>query len=434
MSELGAEHRARLFQRVSFCALAPIAVYTFISLPALLVLAGLSTPTFAQLRQNLVGWARSAHGEMALLGLLFLLLSASWSPGGARAAVAGLQLGAMTLLGVCAVGAIRNISSTDGQFLAKAAFAAFAGMAVLYGMEAATNGGLSWVLMHNVSRILPGVTDPALDASLDPSALLTKIGRGAAILVALAWPLAALLLKTRIWWGALFVWAIALVIVLAMPMDAPRLAFVASTVAFCAAFFFPRAATRTATIGAAIIVLAAPVVTVALDRPERLGIESASLDISTQYRVQIYRHVAGTALDRPWFGHGFRASRHMGPDAPRFQPATDELIATPDMTLIPLHTHNIALQVWLEAGFIGAVLLAGLLLAIGRLIAKKENDRETTAAHLAIFTVFFSMALVSHGAWQLHWQAALWLTLAASASISAHGEAVAQAWLGNGRA
>jgi O-antigen ligase len=70
--------------------------------------------------------------------------------------------------------------------------------------------------------------------------------------------------------------------------------------------------------------------------------------------------------------------------------------------LLPLHPHNLALQVWLELGAVGAALMA-LLLAMLALSAVGGAACGTYAAGLVI-------SMLSYGAWQYWWVAAMLLS------------------------
>jgi O-antigen ligase len=76
---------------------------------------------------------------------------------------------------------------------------------------------------------------------------------------------------------------------------------------------------------------------------------------------------------------------------------------------IPLHPHNIALQIWLELGLFGALLFAAVLITIIFECAKKSRDPLNRAASLGLLSSFFIVALLSFSAWQAWWLSALML-------------------------
>ena len=65
------------------------------------------------------------------------------------------------------------------------------------------------------------------------------------------------------------------------------------------------------------------------------------------------------------------------------------------------HPHNAFLQIWLEYGFVGAVLSCIFLVMISLRIAKLPNRIRSTA--LTLFSTIMIVSMVSHGAWQSWW-------------------------------
>ena len=75
---------------------------------------------------------------------------------------------------------------------------------------------------------------------------------------------------------------------------------------------------------------------------------------------------------------------------------------------MPLHPHNLALQIWLELGFPGVVLL-GILLLLPLRLTRAGFDREASAIACGQFAAAFIISSFSYGAWQSWWLAVLWL-------------------------
>lgn len=139
------------------------------------------------------------------------------------------------------------------------------------------------------------------------------------------------------------------------------------------------------------------------------------LPFSMGHRVLIWDHVAGLALQRPVFGWGLEASR-----------ALSDFTTVPEGTLrgvielLPLHPHNVPLQVWLELGGVGALLALAmawvLLRAIGRL------DRAAQIFAYPLFACGLFMSGTAYGAWQTWWMSGF-LTAAAAFLILWRGGA-----------
>lgn len=137
------------------------------------------------------------------------------------------------------------------------------------------------------------------------------------------------------------------------------------------------------------------------------------LPASWDARLDIWEYAAQKILQKPFLGWGFDASRHFGKS-------------------IPLHPHNMSIQVGLELGYIGLFLLAAvwvlLVLRIGRgapevpsagfaelrELSKAEASLQTDPRPYALATLsaVFVIAQLSFGIWQEWWLALMALVTA----------------------
>jgi O-antigen ligase len=132
---------------------------------------------------------------------------------------------------------------------------------------------------------------------------------------------------------------------------------------------------------------------------------------SWQHRIHIWDFVCTQIMNAPFLGYGMEASRHF--------PDTDRLIAFytshghtfQSESLIPLHPHQAALQIFLELGVIGLVftfLIAGLLIIKGKNLFA---DTKTKACVGASFISTSVPLFVSFGIWQTWWLSTLILLI-----------------------
>lgn len=137
------------------------------------------------------------------------------------------------------------------------------------------------------------------------------------------------------------------------------------------------------------------------------------LPASWDARLDIWEFAAQKILQKPFLGWGFDSSRHFGKP-------------------IPLHPHNMSIQVGLELGYIGLFLLAAvwvlLILRIGRgaqgapaeaffelrELSKAEASLQTDPRPYALATLsaVFVIAQLSFGIWQEWWLALMALVTA----------------------
>jgi O-antigen ligase len=118
---------------------------------------------------------------------------------------------------------------------------------------------------------------------------------------------------------------------------------------------------------------------------------------SAQHRVHIWNFVSQWALERPLTGWGFDSSSDFGNRG--VEPFS------PGYSVIPLHPHNAALQIWLELGIVGVLLtLAGVARVVRGIDAcGADAARWVSAAAMATCVI----ADIGYGAWQTQWTASI---------------------------
>ena len=126
---------------------------------------------------------------------------------------------------------------------------------------------------------------------------------------------------------------------------------------------------------------------------------------NSRARIQLWQAFSDVSRRYPIFGTGFASSPHMGshPVAPKIDRAYRRMLKVG-------HPHNAFLQVWVELGAIGALFLSGLVLWVMKCLSGAPADIRRVG--LVTLMTTSAIALVSHGAWQGWWIAAI--TLAAA--------------------
>jgi len=119
------------------------------------------------------------------------------------------------------------------------------------------------------------------------------------------------------------------------------------------------------------------------------------VQLSWDERLDIWSFAAAKVVERPWTGWGLDASRTFG-------------------SAISLHTHDAALQVWLELGAVGAVIAAAFWIGVWSLIeGLARRDRAAAAAAAGAAVAYLTIGGLSFGVWQ-EW----WLGLGAMAAVA----------------
>ena len=217
----------------------------------------------------------------------------------------------------------------------------------------------------------------------------------ATFVLALLWPLAlAAAMKLRApLWLALPMAAGVLAPAVRFASDAPVLSVPLAAGVGIAAWRWPRGGPRALAGAAVVYCLAAPLLVWAGRASGRYGALEAAIQPSWSERMSYWSHALDWTRDHPVRGWGLDASRMFGPG-------------------IILHPHDDALQVWLELGLVGALLMAAIWwLAVSRLA--RRTPQPWPAGVAASASVYLLFGAVNFGVWQ-EW----WLALAAMIAMA----------------
>lgn len=326
-----------------------------------------------------------ARGAMpAVIGALLLLAAASvaWSPS-PRAAATVAEIGYIAL-GAAAIGRWASaLGAEDADRLAGWFLAGLAAALLIFGVEAAADHP-----MHRWWNDIPA--DTVMDMTNVPK-------RTAAVLGLLAWA-GALALHRR--WGGRAGPAL-LVACAAGSMLLTSRSATLGLVAGLVAYWLATASLPWARRAVGAVLVAGFVLAVPLGLAAGHALDAGYADWlfpSARHRMEIWGHAAWRVLETPLFGHGIDASRAIRPEVgewSRFGPLTD--------SLLPLHPHNGFLQVWLELGLAGAVLVLAASLLL--LAATRRLGVEAQPYAIGLFTAGLAMANTAYGLWQAWWMA-----------------------------
>ncbi len=165
--------------------------------------------------------------------------------------------------------------------------------------------------------------------------------------------------------------------------------------------------------GVVVAALLMPLVTDILPKPVTSTTEM-KVDPSTNHRLRIWNFAAERIAERPLLGWGLDSSRAIPGGAelvPMLHRQADGMEVTYSEQNLPLHPHNIFLQVWLELGAIGALFAAAALLAVVREVARTEGAvlRFSSAGALTAAIAFSGL---SYSPWQSWWLCTMMFALA----------------------
>lgn len=384
---------------------APVAIVAAVT-PTLALFSGVSvTPMFILLAISVVAatWAQQPWRGVPGHALAFVAVTMAWAFASClwtvtpvdQAVVSVLSAAGLAVAGLMAVRASELLAPGQRRVV-KRGWLAGIGLAVI-------------VLLCEVisSYPLTGFVHGA-----GPAAASSIVSRGVAVLVLLLWP--AVFVVAPPFAQVLFLAAAFAVV--ATGKYAVALALVLAAAAFLAVRKAPVLTLRLGRILAVALVLSVPLIGWVLPSAEQAG--QAGLLNSALHRVVIWQFTANRIADHPWRGWGMDASRSLpGADDETVVALVNshggsELRHYPNL---PLHPHNGALQIWLELGLPGALLLAVLLWWIGGRLLQTPPPRRGVCA--AAVVAAFVIGGLSYGVWQSWWQSSLWLATVLCAAV-----------------
>ncbi len=206
--------------------------------------------------------------------------------------------------------------------------------------------------------------------------------------------------------------------------DAVVFGLVAGTAVFAAGLALPRHMPRILGVVIAVGVLTAPMVPGLLPDPQQPGPQQSWLTPSAAHRIIIWNVAAGHIKDKPIAGGGFDTTRGLYSQKDRivlrFPDRADGQKWGPTFyEPIPLHPHNGVLQVWLELGALGALIVLVLLVSVVRAIDRFIEARLARAVALGSLTTGLAIASISFGIWQSWWLGAILLSTAFTVAVLA---------------
>jgi O-antigen ligase len=250
--------------------------------------------------------------------------------------------------------------------------------------------GLSGAAIYQAFNSLIGITQR-------PDLAQRNVAQGGYLLAVMLWPAAMTLRRDKLDILVLLLADGVLGVMLTLGTDSPMVALLAGGAAFAAVMRWGRKGV--VGVGAAWVAywLLAPWLVLTARGCGLLAFAKALLPQSWDARLDIWSFAADLIQKKPVSGWGVGASRVF--------------------PQIPLHTHNAAIQHWLELGVVGAILAAAVWAWLFGLIARRAEDRGWAATATAALTTFLTISALSFSAWEEWWLGAGSLGLVACIAL-----------------
>jgi O-antigen ligase len=227
----------------------------------------------------------------------------------------------------------------------------------------------------------------------DQTNMSARLNRGATAMAMMVWPAAAVVWRRGRLWAALILCAAVVMILSQMASGAAILGAVAG--GLTAALVLTHRRAGRALLVVATIAAFAGTTLAANELARRDWQDAVWLEDSARHRVDIWNYTADLIAQKPLTGWGFDASRAITKARPAEHAGKWQLL--------PLHPHNAPLQILLELGAVGAVIVFVLLmLLVGRIEGLSKPAR---VCGQALFVSTLAIACTAYGLWQNQWLA-----------------------------
>jgi O-antigen ligase len=368
---------------------APIVIASAIIGTYLLVRSGRFTPDLLPLSFGL-----------PLIGLLVWAgLSAIWAADPLSAITGTLRLAGNLLAGTLFLAAIKMLDDRTRQHLHTIVLIGWSAAIAVLLIEITFGGPIFYALY--------GVVYDKIAPSVGPFWLST----GVAVAIVLFWPLTVVVSRRAGWMLPAIAGAVLFFISYRIQYLAGTMALLLGAGAIGAIWILGRRGAIILAILVTVGSLALPFALRQMGEPgEAVTKAEPYLSGSALHRLAIWSFAARRIDEKPIAGWGLNASKEIvgGKDVivdmagKRIGPA------------LPLHPHNIALQIWLELGAVGIVLYCALIVALV-MVAASSPMAPVVLGQLVTTLV---IANISYGIWQAWWIASLWCATALTVSAA----------------
>ena len=193
---------------------------------------------------------------------------------------------------------------------------------------------------------------------------------------------------------------------LQMPMAASSLAIFLGCLTYAFVFYKPKVILPAISMALILVALTIPFLTPIIVKEIRGSVYEKLISRNVMQRLEIWNFTSEKINGSPFVGHGFGAARSIS--------ATSINIANTNWKAMPLHPHNSFLQVWLELGLLGVLILCYYLHLLFKNIKEKVVSKSIQACLASTLISTLILSLISFGIWQYWWIATWGLLLGTS--------------------
>jgi len=389
------------------CGLAIVTPITAAVAPLLIGAPGIAAAAIILLRRflhrtRLVTTPSHPFALTTLCLALWGCTSALWSVNETQSVLAALRILAISCVLIVLLSAALNIGPEDSHSVREfLAFGMILGVLVTLLRTGTITAITIWINQEEMA-----------------AHKLSALNRTAGILAILVWPSVFCLAKSFGQLAAGAFLGITFIAILLLGPTAPSLALGLGACGFLVAWFNLRLASTLVCASFIASIAVIPFFPQLSPWASQFLIANVTDNTAEIHRFVIWQFAAEHVLQRPFLGWGLDTARIFpGGDTELFINTTAEGVAV-TAPAMPLHTHNAALQIWLELGIVGLLLWSTLFLLTIRHLG--TNTRLYAAATIGTLNSALVVAHLCFGIWQGWWLATLGMTVVFMVAIRKH--------------
>jgi O-antigen ligase len=243
---------------------------------------------------------------------------------------------------------------------------------------------------------------------------IDRFSPAAALWCLIFWPILELAKMTLPRWNGY--WSALLIAVFTgflclQAMAAAIVAFSAAVATYVAIQKLPKAIPILVSLKIIALAWVSPIIAYFLMTPSVLGDFFTQLPFSWRHRLYIWHFVSEKIFEKPWLGWGYFSARYFPGGGEDFEVG---------MAKIPMHPHNIFLQLWLDFGVMGPALFTCLMMI---LYQKLKGLTQAKPMGFALIVTYIYIELFSFSIWQSWWLAGTLICVIFSKQIASRVEA-----------
>ena len=239
---------------------------------------------------------------------------------------------------------------------------------------------------------------------------------GIVILSILLWPIMSVLVRRRHFLGTAVYFVLTIFLVFRFSAAAVLIAMTASVIGISISHFQRKLASIIIGGMFVILLLGTPFLVyqfTANKSINEIGQFSYELKLpnSTTHRLLIWQFVTQRIFEKPFLGWGVNTARQIPGGGEKYTlkvntPNNKKIVLFRE-SFLPLHPHNASLQIWLELGAVGAIIVA----VFGWIFIRKLEDDDTDPVLFGVVISILAFNFISFGVWQSWWIATQFLCL-----------------------